>query len=380
MKLWKWALAGLVLLTVAGCRTDPAIPVLERELRLKEDEIYRLRATLEDAQDCDPSSCSDYSTDDYRSSSREPEGGTGSASGTRRHRRRGSSATNGIKPPVAEIPSQPTTEFPKALETPAGALPPGVPEVPANIQNPSKPLDLPENGPDGRSSKRPIDPNGPMLERDSDRVSSRSGRMTMASRSASARPFTPSSDSRAVAMIALNRVLTGGISANAGAGDHGLLVVVEPRDRQGRTIDAPAEMSVVVLDPALEGNAARVARWDLTPAECASLFRRTGSRQAIHVTTTWPDDPPVHNKLHLFVRYVTVDGRKLQADQPIEVALPGDQTARWNQSDDATDPATPKSRQHDETPTAGVPTPAPHIATRSDETKPRRPVWSPERR
>jgi len=49
-----------------------------------------------------------------------------------------------------------------------------------------------------------------------------------------------------------------------------LLVVVEPRDRTGRTVDAPANMSVVVIDPALEGNAARVARWDFTVAETAA--------------------------------------------------------------------------------------------------------------
>ena len=372
MKPWKLVLAGLALLVIAGCRSDPAIPVLERELRLKEDEIYRLRATVEDMQDCG-STCSD----DLRSTL--SEGGTGSASGTRsaggtRRRRRGSSASNGVKPPLTEMPSQPTTKFPKSLETPAG----GVPEVPANIQGPSKPLR--NNGPDDRPSRQPIDSgaggsSGPMLERDSDRVSSRSGRMSMASRTASARPFTPSGDSRDIDSIALNRVLTGGISADGSNGDRGLLVVVEPRDRAGRSVDAPAEMSIVVIDPALEGNAARVARWDFTPTETASLFRRDGSNRSIHLTTSWPADPPVHNKLHLFVRYVTIDGRKLQADQPIEVALAGDQTARSNRGDRPRDRVAPESRRHSE---ADVP--APHVATRTDETKPRRPVWSPERR
>ena len=110
-------------------------------------------------------------------------------------------------------------------------------------------------------------------------------------------------------------------------------MVVEPRDRAGRTVDAPADMSVVVIDPALEGNAARVARWDFTAAETAAMFRRSGSSLAIHLTMAWPGDPPAHHKLHLFVRYVTADGRKLQADQPIEVALAGDRTTRWTPSD-----------------------------------------------
>ena len=99
-------------------------------------------------------------------------------------------------------------------------------------------------------------------------------------------PFTPSGDSRRVAAIALNRALTGGISAETGVGDRGLLVVVEPRDRAGRTIDAPAEMSVVLIDPALDGNAARVARWDFSAAETAAMFRRSGSG---------PGDSPDHD-------------------------------------------------------------------------------------
>ena len=92
-------------------------------------------------------------------------------------------------------------------------------------------------------------------------------------------------------------------------------------------------MSVVVLDPALrdeEGKAACVARWDFTAAETAAMFRRSGANRAIHLTMTWPGDPPKHGKLHLFVRYVTADGRKLEADQPIEVALPGEKSARWD--------------------------------------------------
>ena len=196
----------------------------------------------------------------------------------------------------------------------------------------------------------------------------------------------PSGDSRQVAAIALNRMLTGGMNTGDGDGDQGLLVVVEPRDRAGRTIDAPAEIIVVVLDPALEGEAARVARWDFSAAETAAMFRRTGAAAAIHLTTTWPGDPPKHNKLRLFVRYVTADGRKLQADAPIEVAPAGEKTARWAPNDAkslAQKPArgapAAESWQRSHTPAASVPDPSPHMATRADEAKPHRPVWSPER-
>ena len=43
MKPWQFAVVGLALLATTGCRSDPNIPVLERQLRLQEDEIYRLQ-------------------------------------------------------------------------------------------------------------------------------------------------------------------------------------------------------------------------------------------------------------------------------------------------------------------------------------------------
>ena len=52
MKPWQFAVVSLALLATTGCRSDPAVPILERELRRKEDEIYRLRGQLEEFQDC----------------------------------------------------------------------------------------------------------------------------------------------------------------------------------------------------------------------------------------------------------------------------------------------------------------------------------------
>ena len=109
-------------------------------------------------------------------------------------------------------------------------------------------------------------------------------------RGRSAVPFTPSSSSRSVASIALDPTLTGGIGSNDSSGDKGLLVVVQPRDAQGRTVDAPAVMNVAVFDPAFEGDAARLARWDFTAAETAALFRRTDAGAAIHLAMAWPEE------------------------------------------------------------------------------------------
>jgi len=139
-------------------------------------------------------------------------------------------------------------------------------------------------------------------------------------------------------------------------------------------------VNVTAFDRARKGEAARVARWDFTPAETASLFRRAGSGAAIHLAMAWPANPPKHRKLQLFVRYITGDGRKLEANQSIEIALPGDRTARWTPADPPMErEATPASWRPNETPTGRIPGPTPYMASRSVEPKQERPVWSPHR-
>ena len=347
MKPWLFAVVSLALLATTGCRSDPAVPILERELRRKEDEIYRLRATLDEYQDC--GSCQAGAAGGPKPTPAEPNGAS--------HGRAGAGNGNGMAPPSIELPGQPSSGVPDALKnpTPGGSLPPGVPDVPESLRGPSK-LPLPSAKPTSRVSPAPLDSDGPVLEKGPGGVSSRSGRINLASLS-SGLPLTPAGDSRQVASITLNRTLTGSILGDDRSGDEGLLVVIEPRDSSGHTIDAPAEISVVVVDPALPEETCRVARWDFTAAETAAMFRRSGSSKAIHLMTAWPGDPPIHRKLRLFVRYVTADGRKLPAQQPLEVVMPGDQSSRDM--------------------TAGPPSPG---AKRGEASDSQRPVWSPDRR
>jgi hypothetical protein len=356
MKPWQFAVVSLALLATTGCRSDPAVPILERELRRKEDEIYCLRAKLEDLQDC--GTCQEVTTGGPRPTPAEPNGAPRSRL----------AAPGGIAPPSIEMPGQPSSSIPEALKapTPGGSSPAGVPEVPESLRGPSKPLspkdlELPTKPTSRNRSPAPLDSDGLALERGPGGINSRSGRVKLASFLASAQPLAPAGDSRRVDSITLNRALTGSILGDDRTGDQGLLVVIEPRDADGRTVDAPAEINVVVLDPALRGDACRVARWDFTAAETVGLFRRSSSGQAIHLAVAWPANRPIHRKLHLFVRYVTADGREVERDQPIEVVLPGDQADHGTTADAVTGPSS-------------------HTAVRRDDSQPQRPVWSPDRR
>jgi hypothetical protein len=365
MKSWLLAVLGLAPLLIAGCRSDPAIPLLERELYRKDQEINRLRWQVEDLQGGDCSCAEQGTIRDGIREEREPE-----SRSYRNHR-----GSNGMRPPETDF-GKPTNGVPKSL-MPGGSGSSNVPAAPLDIQVPM---------PGGTSN------DGPSFEGDSDQVSLHPAHAIMASAS-SAVPFRPSGDSRRVASITIDRAITGGIGSGDTAGDRGLLVAVQPRDARGRLIDAPAEVHVTAFDRTQHGEAARVGRWDFSPAETASLFCRTINGGAIHLAMGWPEQMPKHKNLQLFVRYVTADGRKLDAGHAVEIALPGERTARWTPAEKPAprerpirsepraerEPAASAWRR-DEAAAERRPESTPYIASRTAEPGPERPVWSPERR
>ncbi|MEN6457876.1 MAG: hypothetical protein ABFC63_03020 [Thermoguttaceae bacterium] len=336
MKPWQSVLVGFTLLAAAGCRTDPAITLLERDNFRKEQEIWRLRGCIEDLQD-------ELNASQRRAEAARP-------SSVQSHGPRGAST-----PPATDAPdmNQPNIEMPQQA----------APEVPDELKRPAKrrsPAIRDERGPDSST------PGGPNIEMPGpDQGNASSVRPTSASEEAvELIPFEPTGDSRQAASITLDPRMTGGISTGSGAGDQGLLVVVEPRDARGRTVDAPAEMSVVAYDPAIQdesGHAILVARWDFTREETAALFRRDGQRQAIHLAGGWPQELPKHGQLHVFVRYITADGRNLEADREVEIAI-----------------SDPGPTRPDRVERVSATEPAP-IARREEGPKPRRPQWSPNR-
>lgn len=127
---------------------------------------------------------------------------------------------------------------------------------------------------------------------------------------------------RIVMQVTLNRKLTGGHNVDGQPGDEGVMVVIEPLNAAGDLIEVPGQVSIVVLDPAMEGEAARVARWDFTAKEAADHIKRTPLGDGLHFDLRWPHVPPTHRVLNLYVRYTTADGRRLQVEKQIEVDPP----------------------------------------------------------
>jgi hypothetical protein len=132
-----------------------------------------------------------------------------------------------------------------------------------------------------------------------------------------------------VAKLHLNPLHTGGEDADGRPGDEGVSLLLEPQDVTGNFVAAAGKVSVVVLDPQLEGTAARVARWDIDEAKVKNSLKTVATNRGIELHLQWSDKRPQNNRLRLYVRMELADGNKLQTDREIFVTLPGEISDRW---------------------------------------------------
>ena len=294
--------------------------LLEQESRLLEDRIYQLEAMLDD-------SCAAREATIRENEALKKE----LAGGDRGPGRDASGSYSGPSMgPPSETPGRsgrgqapkleaPTIELPEGSETPPEELP-GTPATP--------PGDAPKVGPTG------------------DNTTAVDGIPTK---------------------LVINKRLTGGLDRDGRNGDEGVLVVVEPRDAQGRLIKSPGDVSIVVMDPALEGTAQRVARWDFAAEEVPSHYQRTPLGEGLRFQLAWPADPPQHSQVQLFVRYTAADGSKVNADLPIDVrspAGPGARTAKPGTSRRTKVRGAAERPAHDSSRRACPPRPAVHPMNR----------------
>ncbi len=131
--------------------------------------------------------------------------------------------------------------------------------------------------------------------------------------------------------IVLDPGLNGGIDAEGQPGNEQLSVVIEQLDARNARVLAPGDVTIVVVDPKLPKSEARIARWKFDGEEVAQHVRRNRDGGSLHFELPWPT-PPEHSDLRLFVRFVTYDGRRLDASLPIEVQLAGDGPGKWRKS------------------------------------------------
>lgn len=182
---------------------------------------------------------------------------------------------------------------------------------------------------------------------------------------------------RHVTAIHINPRLTGGYDFDKKPGDEGVMVVIEPRNRNGQYVDETGQLSIVLLDPQKEGKEAYVARWDFEAYEAQEKMKRSLLGKGIHMQLPWPGGYPEHETLVLFVRYETPDGRKIEQKKEIRIELPAKVSSRWTPAMQELQP------RMSHAPRIGVPStvdlsPPPEAATPAARTA-TAPEWKPYR-
>jgi hypothetical protein len=132
-----------------------------------------------------------------------------------------------------------------------------------------------------------------------------------------------------VTSVFINPFHTTGVELDQQPGDDGIALVFEPRNSAGQYVPAAGEVTIVALDPEAPGDAARVARWELSKNEVGKRLIASRPEQGIKLQLKWPEKRPDHGKLKLFVRYNATDGRTVESQSDVFVTLPGQISQRW---------------------------------------------------
>ncbi len=413
MRIWYAALVVLCCMLAVGCRTSQHVAALQRDNRLKEDEIYRLRWQLEDYQE------------ELGRNQQAKQAGLDSPSESRsgetlleRLRARNAptrSATPELSVEVGETISP--DEFLKSRDVETSDSGPSLflPEPSTTTddnQVPPPAWTEPDETKPGDEAPRWSPPAGQQKPSDAARdtrlrvpsVEQADAAPPSPAERADAAPRPPAKREGAAPLptgsggrptqLRIDPDATGGHNLDAQPGDDGLQVVFHPLDENGHLLRVPAAVSIVLLDPSLEGEAARVARWDFTEDEVAAAIRASGNDEGgIPLKVVWRDRVPRNEVLHLFVRYTTADGRKLEDQIEVRIRLTASPTsAGWKTAPQQNPPLPPKedrSTNNPEQPSdrtrfasrslSVAREPAPREPARAPEPRLQRPKWSPDR-
>ena len=306
-----------ILLLAGGCRTNQNLVLLERENRDLEDALFQLEYDLEVCREKNAA----LQESQGRGSRKERSAGPTLAKERPAGPALPSEADDSpldlkqLQPPSVNLgpPTSPSDQLPEKFRLPDRPDTPDLREAPS-FEAPPRILPDPSSSAPGYNP-----PGGPEIRGEQ-------------SASLHDSPKLPLVDNNLVARVTIDTNHTGGLDADGDLAADGIVAAIQPRGRDGRLLKAAAPVSVVVLDLALPGESKRVARWDFTVDEVARAYERSSPNQGLHLEMLWPDEPPVNNRLHLFVRYTTGDGRKCESDNEIQVDLAGRPVREWSAS------------------------------------------------
>lgn len=134
---------------------------------------------------------------------------------------------------------------------------------------------------------------------------------------------------RRIVELAFNPVHSRSMNMDDDPADDGLVLLLQPKNERGQVVLSPAALSIVVVDPAREGNTSRIGRWDYTAAEVKGKIEPLGTAQGIHLTLPWNGPDPTADRVIVFARYTFENGRQVVGQKEIFVAGADGYKAVW---------------------------------------------------
>ncbi len=127
-----------------------------------------------------------------------------------------------------------------------------------------------------------------------------------------------------VTQIDISSSATHGEDVDGQPGHEGVVVLIQPKDRNGVLVKETGEVTVSLIDPAADGDGQRIGLWKFTPQEMR-LFevKNERSEQGFLLHLPWDGHAPSSQELLLYVRYWTNDGRRLETSTRLSIDPPG---------------------------------------------------------
>jgi len=330
---------AIALLFSLGCRSDLSQQLLERELRMQEDQIYQLQDELQDA-----SARLDRTAGENSSLKRQL--GVGEVDGQVNVRGpllrggqpptpRSSPPQPQLVPPKIDVPgfrspaSGPAAPTPSSPPAAGGIAPPaldGIPPLPSEPRFPGAALPAP-SAVSPASAATPVGGVPPAVA---------PAPMTF---DADARPLAPSAsptaeppagrrlsheeslaDAGRITHLVVNPSRTECFDGDGDGLSDGLAIVIEPRDGDERLVTAAGDVSITVFDSSVSPAAGPVARWDIPAQEALARFRRTSRNRGLHFVLRWPGPPPQGDHVRVRVGLTTFDAAVFEAECTVAAA------------------------------------------------------------
>ncbi len=308
--------AMAVTVAAGGCKSDLNQQLLERELRMQEDQIYQLQDELQDK-------CFRLSRSSGENTSLRKQLGIVDADASLPSRLNvpPGVALPAVLPPALLAPSvalpAPVAPARPSVVTPRVLVPPAI-----NLPEPSQ--SSPEGLRFGPSRDVPAEPSMP-----EDLTPPALDGVPPLSEEARARgAVVPAvqrlsyeeslADGGSITHLVINPLRSECFDGDGDGVSEGLAVVFEPRDADERLVTAAGDVSIMVLNSTASHETCQ-ARWDIPAQEAIEHFRRTSRARGLHFVLRWPAQPPPPGQMRLLVRMTTFDGQVFETEGTLAV-------------------------------------------------------------